>query len=199
VNADHLVTGLDPQQVAAVTSTASPLAIVAAAGSGKTTVLTRRIAYRVATGSADTRHLLALTFRRRLYRLELREPVDTGTFHSVALRLLRDRALANHQAPPQVSNDRVGLLRTVLQELRLKADPSSVAGAGADIDWARARLIAPADFSGIARLHRRRTTIPTNRYSDVVQAYEQLKRRRGVLDFDDLLGDLLTAMSTDRT
>jgi DNA helicase-2/ATP-dependent DNA helicase PcrA len=206
VNVDHLIAGLDPQQIDAVTSTASPLAIVAAAGSGKTTVLTRRIAHRVATGTADTRHVLALTFtreaaselRRRLYRLELREPVDTGTFHSVALRLLRDRALANHQTPPQVSNDRVGLLRTVLQELRLKADPGSVAGASADIDWARARLIAPADFSGIARLHRRRTTIPANRYGDVVQAYEQLKRRRGVLDFDDLLADLLTAMSTDR-
>ena len=140
----------------------------------------------------------AAELRRRLYRLDMREPIDSGTFHSVALRLLRDRALANHQTPPQVSNDRVGLLRTVLQELRLKADPGSVAGAGADIDWARARLISPTDFSGIARLHRRRTTIPANRYGDVVSAYDQLKRRRGVLDFDDLLHEVLTAMTTDR-
>ena len=92
-----------------------------ASGSGKTTVLTRRIAHRVGTGSAMPRHVLALTFsrdaaselRRRLRRLELREPVDAGTFHSVALRLLRDRALARNEAPPVLAPDRLRLVREV--------------------------------------------------------------------------------------
>ena len=94
--------GLDAEQREAVTTTAAPLAIVAAAGSGKTTVLTRRIAYRVEHGTAMSQHVLALTFtrdaaaelKRRLRKLEIREPIEAGTFHGVALRLLRDRALA---------------------------------------------------------------------------------------------------------
>ena len=76
--------GLDAEQRAAVTTLASPLAIVAAAGSGKTTVLTRRIAYRSAHGTATPQHVLALTFtreaaaelKRRLRRLDIREPIE---------------------------------------------------------------------------------------------------------------------------
>ena len=64
MTADHLLRGLDAAQREAVTTEAAPLAIVAAAGSGKTTVLTRRIAYRIATGSAHAQHVLALTFTR---------------------------------------------------------------------------------------------------------------------------------------
>ena len=79
--------GLDAEQRQAVTATAAPLAIVAAAGSGKTTVLTRRIAYRVAHGTAMAQHVLALTFtrdaaaelKRRLRKLEIREPIEAGT------------------------------------------------------------------------------------------------------------------------
>src|SRR5205085_7159719 len=65
VDADRLLDGLDGDQREAVTSPGAPLAILAPAGSGKTRVLTRRIAYRVATGSADAGHVLALTFTRR--------------------------------------------------------------------------------------------------------------------------------------
>src|SRR4051812_21467303 len=115
----RLLVGLDVHQREAVTTTAMPLALVAAAGSGKSTVLTRRIAHRTLTGSAEPKHTLALTFtrdaagelKRRLRRLELREPIEAGTFHSVALRLLRDRALARHETLPQIATDRVRLMR----------------------------------------------------------------------------------------
>jgi DNA helicase II / ATP-dependent DNA helicase PcrA len=88
---EALLEGLDDAQRAAVTSTAQPLVVLAPAGSGKTRVLTRRIAHRVATGSADPRHVLALTFTRkaagelddRLRRLGLRGDTTTGTFHAV--------------------------------------------------------------------------------------------------------------------
>ena len=62
VNPDRLLDGLDPAQRLAVTTDAQPLAILAGAGSGKTRVLTRRIAHRCATGTADARHVLAVTF-----------------------------------------------------------------------------------------------------------------------------------------
>ena len=195
--------GLDAEQREAVVTTAAPLAIVAAAGSGKTTVLTRRIAYRVAQGTAHPQHVLALTFtrdaaaelKRRLRRLDIREPIEAGTFHGVALRLLRDRALAMNRAAPQVANDRHRLAREVLSELKLQAEPY---GALADLDWAKARMIAPDRYEGAIRITRRRSALPPARFADFVAAYERLKRRRGVVDFDDLLTHTLEALRTDQ-
>ena len=202
VTADHRLAGLDADQRDAVTTTAAPLAVVAAAGSGKTTVLTRRIAYRIATGTALPRHVLALTFtrdaaselKRRLRRLDLRDPIEAGTFHSIALRLLRDRALARNQAPPQVANDRMRLVRECVTELRLRVDPSQ---ALADIDWARARMVEPRRYEQACRSERHRSAVPAPRYVELLEAYEQLKRRRGVVDFDDLLSHTLHALHTD--
>lgn len=199
---DHLLAGLDSAQYEAVTTAAAPLAVIAAAGSGKTTVLTRRIAYRVAQGTAVPRHVLALTFtrdaaselKRRLRRLDIREPIEAGTFHSVALRLLRDRALARNVPPPQVANDRLRLVRDTLTELKLRAEPYQ---AMADMDWARARMIAPNRYDAACRAERRRTGVPASRYAELAEAYEQLKRRRGVVDFDDLLVHTLEALRDD--
>ncbi|MGB8859033.1 MAG: UvrD-helicase domain-containing protein [Ilumatobacteraceae bacterium] len=200
--ADPMLHGLDAEQREAVTSTAAPLAIVAAAGSGKTTVLTRRIAYRVAHGTAIPQHVLALTFtrdaaaelKRRLRKLDIRDPIEAGTFHGVALRLLRDRALAGHHAPPQVANDRLRLAREVIIELKLQVEPY---GALADLDWAKARMVPPDRYEGAIRLTRRRSALPPARFADFVAAYERLKRRRGVVDFDDLLVHTIEALRAD--
>lgn len=199
---DPLLFGLDAEQREAVTSSAAPLAIVAAAGSGKTTVLTRRIAYRVANGTAQARHVLALTFtrdaaaelKRRLRRLDIREPIEAATFHGMALRLLRDRAVAAHQSPPQVANDRNRLAREVLTELKLKVEPYL---ALADLDWARARMVSADRYEAAGRHARRRSALPAGRYAEFVEAYERLKRRRGVIDFDDLLSQTLHALRSD--
>lgn len=99
VSDDALLHGLNDAQRRAVTTDASPLCILAGAGSGKTRVLTRRIAWRVAEGSADTRHVLALTFTRkaagelssRLAALGVRHQVAAGTFHAMAYAQLRRR------------------------------------------------------------------------------------------------------------
>jgi len=203
VPTDPMLHGLDAEQCQAVVTPAGPLAIIAAAGSGKTTVLTRRIAYRVASGTAHPQHVLALTFtrdaaaelKRRLRRLDIREPIEAGTFHGVALRLLRDRALAANQSPPQVANDRQRLAREVLSELKLRAEPY---GALADLDWAKARMVPPDRYEGAVRVANRRSAIPPSRFADFVAAYERLKRRRGVVDFDDLLTHTLEALHTDR-
>ncbi len=202
VRHDPVLRGLDAEQREAVTTDAAPLAIVAAAGSGKTTVLTRRIAYRVAHGTAQARHVLALTFtrdaaaelKRRLRRLEIREPIEAATFHGMALRLLRDRALAAHQSAPQVANDRIRLAREALTELKMKVEPYAVL---ADLDWARARMVTAEGYESASRQARRRSAVPTAHYAAFVDAYERLKRRRGVIDFDDLLTQTLGALHTD--
>lgn len=204
MGADDLLHGLDERQRTAVTSTAGPLAIIAAAGSGKTTVLTRRIAHRVATGSADPRHVIALTFtreaaaqlRRRVRALDVREPIEAGTFHSVALRLLRDRALAANQQAPQVANDRHRLVAEAIRTVGSRVTPSGLA---ADLDWARARLVAPADYELATRRSRRKSSTPPSQFVQLVEAYELAKRRRGVMDFDDLLIRTLDAIRDDPT
>ena len=89
MDADALIADLDADQRAAVTTESRLVAVIAGAGSGKTRVLSRRIAYRIATETADARHTLALTFtreaagemRKRLHRLGLRDHVEAGTFH----------------------------------------------------------------------------------------------------------------------
>ncbi len=195
-----LLHSLDASQREAVTTAAQPLAIVAAAGSGKTTVLTRRIAYRVASGTADARHVLALTFtreaagelRRRIRRLDLREPIEAGTFHAVALRLLRDRALARNQAAPLVVQDRLRVMRDALADLRLRIEPSAALG---DLDWARARRVQPQHLARANQAARRRPAMTAETHRQVADAYAARKRKRGVVDFDDLLESMLSAMA----
>jgi DNA helicase-2/ATP-dependent DNA helicase PcrA len=199
---DLLLRGLDAQQREAVLTDAAPLAIVASAGSGKTMVLTRRIARRIADASADAQHVLALTFtrdaagelRRRLRRLEVHQTIECGTFHAVALRLLRDRALATNSAAPSVAPDRLRLVREVLTETRIRRDPVAVMS---DLDWARARLVEPAQFGEASRRARRRGALDAAAFVAVSTAYTALKRRRGVVDFDDLLAHVLHHMRTD--
>lgn len=202
MSVDRLLVGLDANQRRAVESDAAPLAIVASAGSGKTTVLTRRIAYRIERGNAEPRHIAALTFtrdaagelRRRLRRLDIHESIEAGTFHSIALRLLRDRALTRNESMPALAPDRVRLVRECLKELRLEIDAYP---AMTDIDWARARRIEPVDYERQSRATRRRGAVPAGRFADLAAAYERLKKRRRVVDFDDLLDLNLRAVETD--
>lgn len=204
MDTERILAGLDAQQHTAVTTDAAPLAILASAGSGKTRVLTSRIAYRIATGNAVARHILAITFtrdaagelRRRLRRLEVAEPIESGTFHAVALRLLRDRAAATGSSPPALANDRMRLVREVLTETRLRFDAST---ALTEIDWARARLVAPGEFAAATRAARRRSPLTADQYATLAERYVSLKKRRGVVDFDDLLEGLVAEMERDPT
>ena len=87
-----LLADLDDDQQRAVTTDSTLVAVIAGAGSGKTRVLTRRIAHRIAIGTADARHTIALTFtreaagelRRRIAHLGITDEITAGTFHSVA-------------------------------------------------------------------------------------------------------------------
>ena len=132
--------------------------------------------------------------RRRLRRLDIHESIEAGTFHSIALRLLRDRALTRNESMPSLAPDRTRLVRECLKELRLELDAYP---AMTDIDWARARRIAPADYERESRAARRRGVVPPGRFVELAGAYERLKRRRGVVDFDDLLDLNLRAVETD--
>ncbi len=190
--------GLDPDQVAAVSTPSTLVAVIAGAGSGKTRVLTRRIAYRTAAGTADARHTLALTFtreaagelRRRLRRGGLRERIEAGTFHAVALGLLRQRWLELDQRPPTVIGDRERLLAEVAAGI-------PVAVLAGEADWAGARGVSAEDYPEAARAAGRWVAVSVERISECLVAYAALKRRRGVVDLDDLLAISIAELERD--
>jgi DNA helicase-2/ATP-dependent DNA helicase PcrA len=187
---EHLLDDLDESQRRAVTSPARPLAIVAPAGSGKTRVLTRRIAWRVASGDADASHVLALTFTRkaagelrdRLLALGLRDSVAAGTFHGVAFAQLRGWWADAGHTPPALLARKGRLLGGVVAGTTV-----TVAQLAAEIEWAKARLVGPDGYADAAAAARRRAPAPPDRIADLYRAYEDDKRQARMVDFDDLL------------
>ena len=171
--------GLNPAQREAVVSDAAPLCILAGAGSGKTRVLTRRVAWRVREGTADPRHVLVVTFTRkaagelaaRLSALGVRDQVASGTFHALAYAQLRRRWADGGRRAPTLLERKVRLLAPLLPRGRnATVQPVDVA---TEIEWAKAQMIGP-------------------------ERYEHEKRQRGLVDFDDLLLLCARALETDR-
>ena len=202
-----LLEGLDEEQRAAVTSSAMPLVVMAPAGSGKTRVLTRRIAHRVAIGEADPRHVLALTFTRkaageldqRLRRLGLRSDATTGTFHAVAWGVLRTRWSDQGRSAPSLL-DRKGRLLAEIAPSVPGRDRRSVAGDLAhEIEWAKARMVAPEGYEAAVRAAVRKPALRPAMVAEVYAAYETRKGRGGLVDFDDLLTLCAHALEDDAT
>ena len=198
MDGDALLGDLDGDQRTAVTTPSTLVAVIAAAGSGKTRVLARRIAYRVATGTAEARHTLALTFtrqaagelRRRLRSSGVREWIEAGTFHSVALGVMRQRWADEGRPAPHITSDQHRLLAGV-------AGRCSVDTIAAERSWSAARGVAPANYVAAARAANRRCSVPPTKIADILADYELVKRRRGVVDLDDLLLVLTRQLDAD--
>ena len=180
-------------------STADAVCIVAGAGSGKTRVLTLRVARRILDGSAEADHTVVCTFTRKAAH-ELRDrldrygvPVSTpggpggaptagvraGTLHQLALTLLRRRAAdAGHPPPTLVEHRRRALVE-------LCGDRATAAAADAEIGWAKARCLDPGQYAAAGA--RRSAGVDADRVAALYLAYEELLGRRGLLDLDDVL------------
>ena len=201
--------GLTAPQRRAVESEATALCIVAGAGSGKTRVLTLRVARRIRDGSADADHTVVCTFTRKaarelrgrlaLYGVPVSSPaaaggvpgpgVRAGTLHQLALTLLRRHALDSGQAPPVVVEHRFRLVRDLV------ADPGAAGEIDTEISWAKARCLAPEDYAEAAAAARRVTSTDPGRIAEAFAGYDLALRRRRSLDLDDVLvrgGDLLS-------
>ena len=199
-----LLDGLDPDQVAAVTSPGAPLCILAGAGSGKTRVLTRRIAHRVATDTACAGHVLALTFTRRaadeltarLATLGVRDQVAAGTFHAFAYAQLRRRWADSGERPPALLDRKTRILLRHLPARRSPSDPGP-ADLAAEIEWAQARMVSPAGYAEAVTAAGRKPPLPAAAVAAIYERYQQEKRRQHVVDFDDLLLECARALESD--
>ena len=189
-----LLADLTPSQHQAVTAASATVCVLASAGAGKTRVLTRRIGYRVATGAAEPEHVLAITFtrkaagelRERLNQLGLARPVTAGTFHSLALSQLR-RWWADRRTPEPALLERKGRLLGELVAGRPGLQDVGVGELASQIEWAKARLVEPAAFAAAAREARRELPADAEAIAALYSRYEDEKRRRRLVDFDDLL------------
>lgn len=196
--------GLSPAQVRAVTTETNPLCVLAGAGSGKTRVLTRRIAYRLTVGTADPGHVLALTFTRkaagelghRLAALGLRDRVVTGTFHAVAIAVLRQYWTDCGRRRPTLLERKARILAPLVAA-RPALTGVSLAEVAGHLEWAQARLIEPDHLEAAIAASGRRIPVPAGELAAVFRRYESEKRRRGLIDFDDVLAGAAVAIESD--
>ncbi|WP_420439073.1 ATP-dependent helicase [Candidatus Poriferisodalis sp.] len=199
--------GLDAAQRAAVRSSASALLVVAGPGSGKTRVLTHRIAWRSATESMQARRAMAVTFTRRaahelrtrLRELDIDDMGPVGTFHSIALAQVRRYDIDHGRAERKILPSR-GALSSELAEHLQRAfgprPPITVAAALREIDWAKASSLSVAEYrEGPA--HRRLGRQGGEAAAELFKHFERTKSRRRLLDFDDLLAECTRLMRSD--
>ena len=195
---DGLLEDLDPAQRAAVLADAPVVAVLAGAGSGKTRVLTRRIARRIADGSAQPRHVLALTFtrkaagelRQRVLALTEREPGPGAapavhTFHALGGALLQRWWLDRGERPWDVTRDQRGLLAAAVREVG--ADHLRLPDVAAAIERAKATLLDPDGYEERAGGEGADGEVDAGPVAAVWRRYEEEKQRRRVLDVDDFI------------
>ncbi|MER2108521.1 MAG: DNA helicase PcrA [Solibacillus sp.] len=195
--AKNLLIGMNPQQAEAVKATEGPLLIMAGAGSGKTRVLTHRIAYLVVERQVYPSKILAITFTNKAAR-EMRERIDAilgngttesmwvSTFHSMCVRILRrniDRIGYAKSFSILDSSDQLSVVKNVSKELNIdpkQYDPRALLNV---ISSAKNECITVSGYKANLNINN-----PFEKVAgDVYEAYQRRLRKNQSLDFDDLI------------
>lgn len=192
---DELLNGLNDMQQKAVLKTDGPLLVLAGAGSGKTTVLTRRIAYILKMHKARPWEILAITFTNKaakemLERITSLVPDDAGdmwikTFHSACLRMLRrdiDKIGYTSNFNIYDTNDQKRIVKQCIKDCMLNEDNYPVKSIISRISDAKNKGISPEVFESKIALDYR-----MKGYAKIYSRYSQILKANNALDFDDLL------------
>src|SRR6187200_792984 len=191
---DQLLEGLNPPQRDAVTAGAGPLLILAGAGSGKTRVLTHRVAYLLRTGQARADEILAITFTNKAAQ-EMRERVEllvgrairamwVMTFHSACARMLRAEAHRlgyTRQFTIYDAADSRRLIKRCLDDLDIDVKRFTPRAMQSQISDAKNKLRSVEDYRQLVGSFFEQTV------ADVYEQYERELHRANAMDFDDLL------------
>jgi DNA helicase-2/ATP-dependent DNA helicase PcrA len=190
----EILAGLNPAQREAVEAINGPILILAGPGSGKTRVITHRIAYLVRVVGVNPRRILAVTFTNKAAReMEARlgqlvsgsvKDLTLGTFHAICARILRQEGRAINIDPKFTiydDDDQISLLKRSLQDLNIDAKQFAPRAIQSAITAAKSQMITPEDYLRHGRSY----------FEEVVQRvyerYQQLLTDSSALDFDDLL------------
>lgn len=191
---DRLLAGLNKEQQQAVKTTEGPLLIMAGAGSGKTRVLTHRIAYILLEKGVNPYNILAITFTNKAAR-EMKERINVilggaadeiwiSTFHSMCVRILRrdiDRIGINRNFTILDTTDQLSVIKGILKDKNIdskKFDPRGILSA---ISSAKNELIDAKQYGKYTGNYFE------NIVSDVFEEYEKRLLKNHSLDFDDLI------------
>lgn len=194
--AEKLLTGLNREQQEAVKATDGPLLIMAGAGSGKTRVLTHRIAYLLAEKGVAPWNVLAITFTNKAAR-EMRDRIDRlvgpeasdiwiSTFHSMCVRILRrdiDRIGISRNFTILDDSDQLTVIKNILKERNVDPKKFEPRALLSGISSAKNELLSPADYA--------KQITPGEPFekmvSDVYKDYQSRLLKNNALDFDDLI------------
>ncbi len=195
MSADDLLDGLNPAQYEAVTHGEGPLLVVAGAGSGKTRVLTHRIAHLIQAHHVSPFEILAITFtnkaagemKERIGRLvgPVAEKMWISTFHSACVRILRrDAQLLGYPSAFTIYDqaDAVRLTGYVIRDLNMDPKRFPPRSVHATISAAKNEGLDAEEYT------ERASVIHERKIADVFTEYQARLRRAGAMDFDDLLG-----------
>lgn len=193
--ADAVLDGLDPEQREVARALSGPVCVLAGAGTGKTRAITHRIAYGVRAGILQPASVLAVTFTNRAageMRGRLRElgagGVQARTFHSAALRQLQffwPKAVGGDM--PRLLDRKIQLVADAAARCRIRLDRNELRDVTGEIEWAKVTQTVPADYpAAVAKSVRDAPRDPAE-ISQIYALYEQLKRDRSVIDFEDVL------------
>ena len=186
---EDIVAGLNPEQRRAVEAVRGPVCILAGAGSGKTTTITRRIANQVATGTFAPGEILAVTFtdkaatemRERLARLGA-HGVPARTFHAAALAQLRH---FRGEELGELLPTKAPVLLPIARALPVPFRFRPLADLATEIEWAKNRRLTPQTYRRSLGDHE--PPVPPDLMERVFRTYEERKAAGGRIDFEDLL------------
>ncbi len=190
--------GLNPEQRRAVEAVRGPVCILAGAGSGKTTTVTRRVAHQVASGAFEPGEILAVTFtdkaatemRGRLATLGV-TGVTARTFHSAALSQLHWLGMP----PSRILPSKALALRRIGNGLPPPYKFRPAVDLATEIEWAKNRRLTPETY--VQGLGEHEPPIPSDLMRKVFRSYEAGKSERGFVDFEDLLELALRMLEED--
>ena len=206
---NKLLDGLNAAQAEAAQTISGPLLILAGAGTGKTKTLTHRIAYLIAEDSIKPSEILAVTFTNKAAR-EMRERLGVllgqnannrmfmpwmGTFHGICVRMLRiDGKTINigHNFVIYDEDDRQGLVKQAMKQLSIGDNEIKAKSASSAISSAKNEMVGPDEYESTAQFPYQKNI------AKIYKRYEELRKKAGALDFDDLLLEVVRLLRDNK-
>ncbi|MEI3401174.1 MAG: UvrD-helicase domain-containing protein [Clostridia bacterium] len=192
---EGILKGLNNKQYEAVTNTEGPCLVIAGAGSGKTKVLTHKIAYLMSNNNVLPWNILAITFTNKAAK-EMRERIELlvgdaakdmwiGTFHSIYVRILRkfiDRIGFDSSFIIFDTSDQKTMIKQILKDLQLDEKLFSDRAVISEISNAKNEMLEPDSYSVKAHGDFRK-----ERIAEVYERYQKRLKENNAIDFDDII------------